>query len=264
MLLCLMLAACARKHTAVRYVPPEEAAWFKFKGSFPEEGRQAIPGPMVVAMQAAANHFLSWEARIPHGADAVDICIRQRQAWDVEIVSWDEQAMLVRFALSPGACRWGGAPLLDMGTTYAVRAHDGHILASSSSAPPPESAAPVQLPPELPRQGLQSIEGNSAAAIQLAAEAFVGQLPRTAENPSNEEACLARLGSYDVTAVSEPGGVALVRFDVDDERCPPPGPVDMVEGRRVLAPAFVTTYAIDIRTMRILGIDLSTRQRVVE
>ncbi|HSP80402.1 MAG TPA: hypothetical protein VLQ93_17860, partial [Myxococcaceae bacterium] len=243
--------------------PPAEAAWYRFKQELPEKGRQTLPGSMARAVQLAMDHFLPWNIRPPSGADAVDICIRQRQPWDVEVAPWGEGIMLVRFALGPGTCRWGGAPLLDMGATYAVDVREGRIVAIQSPLAPPEPSAPFEFPADLPRQSLRHMVGNTAAAIELAVADF---LSRQVQSPavSDEERCLSRLESYVVMAAPEPDGVMLVRFDVDDAACPPPGPPDLVEGRKVLPPAFVTTYAVDLRTLRILGINLTTRQRIVE
>jgi hypothetical protein len=263
LLLCLALSACLARNSSGRYVPPEEAAWYRFKHALPKEGGQKLPGSIAAAIRLAMEHFLPRGTRAPLGADAVDICIRQRQPWDVEVAPWKEGVTLVRFALGPGACQWGGAPLLDMGATYAVDVHNGRIVAVQGPLAPPEETSRFQFPPELPRQALTHIEGNRAAAIELAVDDFLarGSVPAAG---SHEQECLSRLMSYDVTTFSEPDGVMLVRFDVNDEVCPPPGAPDVVEGRKVLPPAFVTSYAIDIRTMRILGIRLTMRQRVME
>ncbi len=258
-LLCLMLSACVKKPTMDRYVPPAEAAWFKFGHSLPQEGRQTISGSMAAAMRIAAAQYLPWDVAPPAGADAVDICLLQRQAWDVELVPWAGNFMLVRFSLSPGGCRWGGSLLLDAETTYAVNMQEGRALAISP-ANSPEGPFPFQFPEQLPRENLQHLEGNTAAAIQLATDDFLTPGPGDASEPP----CVSQLPSYDVTAVPAAEGVTLVRFDVNDERCPPVGPPDIIEGKKHFGPSFITTYAIDIRTMRILGIDLTTRQRFAD
>lgn len=264
LLLCLALSACMAKHQPVRYVPPEEAAWYRFKHPLPEQGRQTLPGSMVTAIWLAMEHFLPRDASVPPDADAVDICIRQRQPWDVEVAPWDEGVTLVRFVLGPGACQWGGAPLLDMEATYAVDVPHGRIVSIQSPlSPPPEEAARFQFPPNLPRQTLRYVEGNMAAAIGLATGDFLARKASAPAGLALEQECLSRLTAYDVKAVPETEAVMLVRFDVNDEVCPPPGTPDLVEGRKVLSPAFVTTYAIDIRAMRILGIQLTTRQRIM-
>jgi hypothetical protein len=264
LLLCLALSACMTRNPSGRYAPPEEAAWYRFKHALPKEGGQKIPGSTVVAIRLAMENFLPRGTQEPLGADAVDICIRQRQPWDVEVASWKEGVTLVRFALGPGACQWGGAPLLDLGAIYAVDVHKGRIVAVQGPMAPPEGTARLQVPPELPRQALTHIEGNRAAAVELAGDDFLARKDGAPVAGSHEQECLSRLMSYDVTTLPEPDGVMLVRFDVNDELCPPPGTPDIVEGQKILPPAFVTTYAIDIRTMRILGIQLTTRQRVVE
>ncbi len=263
LVLCLAWSGCMRTSHAGRYVPPAEAAWYRFKQELPEEGRQTLPGAMARAVQLAMDHFLPWDTRPPPGADAVDICIRQRQPWDVEVVPWSEGIMLVRFALGPGTCRWGGAPLLDMGATYAVDVREGRIVATQSPLAPPEPSAPFEFPVDLPRQSLRHMVGHTAAPIELAVADFLSRQVQTPSAPAGER-CRSRLESYVVTVVPEPDGVMLVRFDVDDEACPPPGPPELVEGRKILPPAFVTTYAVDLRTLRILGINLTTRQRLVE
>jgi hypothetical protein len=259
-LLCLALPACVKAPTT-RRVPPAEAAWFKFKWTLPEEGRQTIPGSMAAAMRIAADHLLPWDVKAPAGADAVDICLLQRQAWDVQIVPWAGNVMLVDFGLSPGACQWGGSPLLDLGATYAVSMQERRILAISFPAHPPEGPVPFQFPEQLPRENLQLLEGNTAAAIQLATDEFLASAPG---GSSDEPTCVSQLSSYDVTAVPAGEGVMLVRFDVNDGLCPPFGPPDIVDGKKYFGPSFITTYAIDIRTMRVLGIALTTRQRFTE
>jgi hypothetical protein len=129
---------------------------------------------------------------------------------------------------------------------------------------PAEEAARFEFPAEMPQQGLRRMDANMAAAIQLALEDF---RPRDATPPPGsrpEEACLYRRESYDVAAAPGPEGVMLVRFDVDDEACPPAVPPGVVEGVKVLPPAEVTFYAVDIRTMRILSVGTYARQRIVE
>ncbi|HVG60587.1 MAG TPA: hypothetical protein VNA24_18660 [Hyalangium sp.] len=258
-LVCLVLSACVKKPVMSRHVPPAEAAWFKFERSLPEAGRQTIPGSMAGAMRVAAAHFLPWEVDPPAEADAVDICLLQRQSWDVEMVPWAGNVILVRLALSSGGCRWGGSPLLDLGATYAVSMQEERVLAISYPAHRPEGP-PFQFPEQLPRENLQRLEGNTAAAIQLATDDFLVDGPGDSSAPP----CVSQLSSYDVTAVPAGEGVTLVRFDVNDELCPPPGPPDIIDGKKYFGPSFITTYAIDIRTMRILGIDLTTRLRFTE
>jgi hypothetical protein len=89
-----------------------------------------------------------------------------------------------------------------------------------------------------------------AASIQLAMDDF---LPWDAPAPPpspifHEEPCLRRRESYDVTAVPFPESVMLVRFDLNTDVCKSTDPL-----------INIITYAIDIRTMRILSREMRTR-----
>lgn len=268
-LLCITLASCVRAHHPGRFVPPEEAAWFRFSRTLPDEGRQTVPGEMVAAMQLAMNAFLPWDAPPPPGADAVDRCLQQRQAWDVSLSPGDDGILFVNLVLGNGACQWGGSPLLDTGETYAVDVRSQRILSVRTAigrvipVASEEESARVRFPQQLSPTGLIRLDGNMAAAIQLAVDHFRPLTSKPPAEASLEEPCLQQPGAHDVTAAPLPGEVMLVRFDVNDAVCPPTGSPSEVGGVKYLSPAFITTYAIDIRTMRILGIENSTRQRIV-
>jgi len=115
----------------------------------------------------------------------------------------------------------------------------------------PEEASAVKFPHmDLPEEGLQRLDGNMAASIQLAMDDFLPwDAPPPAPSPVHEEPCLRRRESYDVTAVPAPEGVMLVRFDLNTSVCKPNDPL-----------INITTYAIDIRTMRILSRQILTRR----
>ncbi len=87
-----------------------------------------------------------------------------------------------------------------------------------------------------------------AASIQLAMDDFLPWDARPAPSPIREEPCLWRRESYDVTAAPAPESVMLVRFDLNIDTCKSK---DQLLG--------ITTYAIDIRTMRILSREMHTR-----
>ena len=131
------------------------------------------------------------------------------------------------------------------------------MATSACSAPrqfvahaPPEEAAKVEFPSlGLPNEGRYRLDGNTAAAIQLAMDDF---LPREAAReavPLPQPQCLRRRESYDVTAVPAPESVMLVRFDLNTAACEPTDPL-----------INITTYAIDIRTMRLLSREIRTRR----
>lgn len=240
LMLCCTLSGCMTARSPVRYVPAEEAAWFKFGEDLPEEGRVELSGARATAMQLAMERFLPWNVRPPAGASRSDLCILQRQSWDVETAPGREGTMLVRVSLAPGACyRWG--PPLDMESTYEVDVRNTRLL----------EREPMQPPPELPKEGRLRLEGNVAAAIQLALEDLLPGEARPPEGSRPEEACLYRPGSYDVTAAQEPTGVVQVRFTVDERACPTKA---LWGSSGALASMDRTVHAVDIRTMRILAV----------
>jgi hypothetical protein len=116
---------------------------------------------------------------------------------------------------------------------------------------PPEEAAKVAFPQlDLPREGLRSLEGNMAAAIQLAMADFLPWDARPSPGPVQKAPCLYRRDAYDVTAAPFPGEVMLVRFVVNPAVCD--------TGETVVD---VTTYAVDVRTMRILSSETRVKPR---
>ena len=142
----------------------------------------------------------------------------------------------------------------------------GALSLACATAPAPvprassEEAARFNFPLELPSEGMLHLDGNTAAAIQLALEDF---LPRGAPLPKglpSEEACLYQQQSYDVTSASGPEGVVLIQLTQDDESCPP-SPGLSVEARSGKPLLDVTTYAVDVRTMRILSVGVHVRPR---
>lgn len=100
----------------------------------------------------------------------------------------------------------------------------------------------------LPQEGLQRLDGNMAASIQLSMDDFLPRDVPLSRAPLYEEPCLQRRESYDVSAAPGPEGVMLVRFDLNTDVCEP--------GEQLID---ITTYAIDIRTMRILSRESHTR-----
>ncbi|SET99916.1 hypothetical protein SAMN05443639_106239 [Stigmatella erecta] len=112
---------------------------------------------------------------------------------------------------------------------------------------PPEQAAQVVFPP-LPNAQSKRLPGNMAASIQLAMEDFLPWGAPSAPAPIPQAPCLSHRESYEVVAVPLPEGVMLVRFELDPKAC------------ALTENVFdVTTYAIDVRTMRILSRETVTR-----
>jgi hypothetical protein len=111
----------------------------------------------------------------------------------------------------------------------------------------PERAAQVVFP-SLPNAQSKRLPGNMAASIQLAMEDFLPWDPPSPAAPIPGAACLSHRESFDVVAVPLPEGVMLVRFELNPAIC------------ALTENVFdVTTYAIDVRSMRILSREIVTR-----
>jgi hypothetical protein len=131
-ILGIALAACAHLDPSATYVPPEEAAWFKFPYEFPDTGKQTVPGVMATAIQLAVDDFLPRDTKLDRGASPQEVCLEQRQSYDVEASPGPGDIIWVSISLSSGACTRGPGPLLDMGATYAVDTAKWRILAVRS------------------------------------------------------------------------------------------------------------------------------------
>ena len=128
----LALAACTHTSASIAYVPPEEAAWFKFPYELPDSGKQTVPGVMAVAIQLAMDDFLPRDAKPERDASPQDVCLQQRQSYDVQASPGSGDIIWVDISLSPGACTRGPGPLLDIGATYAVDKAQWRIMAARS------------------------------------------------------------------------------------------------------------------------------------
>lgn len=130
-LCCFMLTGCSLWHRLVgpAHAPPEEAAGVEVPLTLPEGGRQIIPGPIAVAIQLALDDFLPWTAGPHPGATPREICLYQRESYDVTAAPGPNEMIFVRFTVRDGVCDAGGPPVMDMGATYAVDARGKRILA---------------------------------------------------------------------------------------------------------------------------------------
>ncbi|HYO53154.1 hypothetical protein [Archangium sp.] len=90
------------------------------------------------------------------------------------------------------------------------------------------------------------------AAIQLALDDFLPPDARPSPGPVVLAPCLNQRESYDVIAAPAPEGVMLVRFSVNLDACDP--------GESIVD---VITYAVDVRTQRILAVGRHTWPRKV-
>jgi hypothetical protein len=277
----LVVMACANTgemRRLRRHVPSAEAAWFKidFNQELPEQGRKSLPGSIASAIQVAMDDFLPWQESPPSEAgtdlEADEICMGQRQSWDILFSSSpaDDKVALIDIQPSPGACRRGPSPM-DQGETYAIDTRTESILAIQTAIwqilprALKEEAARAHFPGQLDSQrGHTRIEGNMAAAIQLALDDFRPKDMGAPPGTFPEDECLYQRRSYDATAAPAPDAIMLVRFDINDEVCPPSVPPTLIDGVKQYQPVETPTYAIDLRTMRILTYASYPRQRVIK
>ncbi|WP_224361664.1 hypothetical protein [Hyalangium versicolor] len=131
MFIGLVLTACTHTNSSL-YVPPEEAAWFKFPYELPDTGNQTVPGAMAVAIQLAMDDFLPRDTKPERDTSPQDVCLQQRQSYDVKAAPGSADIIWVDISLSSGACTRGPGPLLDIGATYAIDKAQWRILAVRS------------------------------------------------------------------------------------------------------------------------------------
>jgi hypothetical protein len=110
---------------------------------------------------------------------------------------------------------------------------------------PPEEAARVQFPLDLPKESRTTISGAMATAMQLALDDFLPLDVKPHRGATPEEVCLYQRESYEVIASPGPkGGEMFVRVTLRPEACEQNGPVLDMEA----------TYAVDVAGRRILAV----------
>ncbi|KFE60768.1 hypothetical protein [Hyalangium minutum] len=122
------LVACVHAPRSA-YVPPEEAAWFKFPEELPATGQKTLSGTLAAAIQLAMDDFLPRGREPGRGASAQDICLAQRQSYDISAFPGRGELVWVIISPATGACTWGPT-FLDGGAAYAVDTVRWRILAA--------------------------------------------------------------------------------------------------------------------------------------
>ena len=127
---CVLLTACALFQHPPRplHAPPAEASQVQFPLDLPKEERLIIPGTVFKAVRLAMEDFLPWDVQPHKGATADEVCLYQRDSYDVTTAPGPAGVLFVRFTVRDGVCDKGG-PILDMGATYAIDVNRGRILA---------------------------------------------------------------------------------------------------------------------------------------
>ncbi len=131
LLACLCLSSgCAlfRRPFRPPHAPPEEAASFQFPLGFPPGEHTFIPGTLAAAVELAMDDFLPRDAKLPRGTTPDEVCLHQRDTYDVLAKQLPGNVVLVAFTPKQGACIQEGIAL-DLGATYAVDVSGWRILA---------------------------------------------------------------------------------------------------------------------------------------
>jgi hypothetical protein len=129
--LVFLLPGCSLfplKHRGPEHAPPEEAARVQFPLDLPKETRITISGAMATAMQLALDDFLPLDTKPHEGATAEEVCLYQRESYEVIAAPGPEGTLFVRVTLRPQVWEKGG-PLLDAEATYAIDVPGRRILA---------------------------------------------------------------------------------------------------------------------------------------
>ncbi|HYO54722.1 hypothetical protein [Archangium sp.] len=131
--LCFLLPACIhlpffQQSFRPVHATPEEAAQVEFPLAPPTEGRLVVRGRMGAAIQLAMDDFLPRGIKPHSGATPVEVCLYQRESYDVFAAPGPEGMVFVEIVLAPDACKMNG-PVLDMGATYAIDVKGWRILA---------------------------------------------------------------------------------------------------------------------------------------
>ncbi|MFP2924001.1 hypothetical protein ACLESO_02045 [Pyxidicoccus sp. 3LG] len=130
LLACLSASGCVLFQRPFRptHAPPEEAARFQFPLGFPAGEHTFIPGTVAAAVELAMDDFLPRNTRPPRDATPDEVCLHQRDTYDVLARALPDDVVLVAFTPKQGACIQEGVAL-DLGATYAVDVRGWRILA---------------------------------------------------------------------------------------------------------------------------------------
>ncbi|MGZ3457785.1 MAG: hypothetical protein ACXU86_04690 [Archangium sp.] len=109
---------------------------------------------------------------------------------------------------------------------------------------PPEEAARVQFPLDLPKETRTTISGATATAMQLAMDDYLPLDIKPHEGATPEEVCFYQRESYEVIASPGSDGVMFVRITPFPDVCDKGDPILDIGA----------TYAIDVAGRRILAV----------
>ena len=122
---CALFRPCHRPAKA----PPEQAAQYRFPVALPTEGQHVLPGRIAAAIALAMEDFLPLGAKPARDASPAEVCMFQRESYDVTAVAGEDDVIFIRFAVRGDACReLSGPSIADVPIIYAVDAGKWVIL----------------------------------------------------------------------------------------------------------------------------------------
>ncbi len=130
LMLCALLPACALFQRPPRpvHAAPEEAIGLEFPIDLPTQESVSISGPMLAAIQLAMEDFLHWDIKPHPGATPSEVCLYQRESYDVIASPGAEGIIYVEIFPRTGACEMGGPPVKGFDVIYAIDSRYWRIL----------------------------------------------------------------------------------------------------------------------------------------
>lgn len=130
LLVCAWLPACALFQRPPRpiHAPPEEAERFTWPEALPAEGGQRLSGTMLMAIQLAMEDYIPWDLKPHEGATPREVCLHQRESYDVYAVPGIGDVIFVEISPRTGACELGGEPVMGFDVIYAIDMKNRRIL----------------------------------------------------------------------------------------------------------------------------------------
>jgi hypothetical protein len=96
--------------------------------ALPAEGGQRLSGIMLAAIQLAMEDYLPWDLKPLKDSTPREVCLHQRESYDVYAVPGTEGVIFVEIAPRTGACEMGGEPVMGFDVIYAIDVKNWRIL----------------------------------------------------------------------------------------------------------------------------------------
>lgn len=130
LLVALLCSGCTlfRRPFRPEHAPKEETAKLPYPLWLPESGRIQVPAAVSAAVSLALDDMLPRDVAPPRNATPDEVCLYQRDSYDVEAALLNDEVLLVSFRVRDGACRAEGETATEA-ATYAIDVRAWRILA---------------------------------------------------------------------------------------------------------------------------------------